>query len=268
MKQRPRGRRWFAAAPAGRLAGALAVLAACAVLASCAVYAGQASSGPAAGVPAPAHPDWVSTARFGAWNNSGFTVFNNEWNTAQAGPQRIWADSFHFWGVESRQSLPISVKTYPSVQRNYPNVPISSFARLTSTFAESMPGTQRFGAEAAYDIWLDGFAIEVMIWVDNHGRTPSGGLIAQVRLNHQEFGVYRNGAAMFSFTLTGQQETAGKVDILAFLRWLVGHHYLQASDGLRQLDFGWEIATTDGTTLDFRMRQYALSAVLTRAKSP
>jgi hypothetical protein len=268
MKRWPRRRQRFAPALAGRVAGALAILAAGPLLASCAVYAGQASSGPAAGLPLPAHPDWVSTAPFGAWNNSGFVVYNNEWNTAQAGPQRIWADSFHFWGVASRQSLPISVKTYPSVQRNYENVPISSFTELTSTFAESMPGTQQFGAEAAYDIWLNGFAIEVMIWVDNHGRTPAGGLIAQVSLNHQEFGVFRNGAAMFSFTLTGQQETAGKVDILEFLRWLVGHHYLRASDGLRQVDFGWEIATTNGATLDFRMQQYALSAVITRAKAP
>jgi hypothetical protein len=242
-----------------------AVLAALTVVAAGPALAGCATDpGPLTRLPSPAHAAWVSSAPFGAWSNSGFIVYNNEWNTSQAGPQRIWADSFHSWGVASRQAGTGSVKTYPSVQRNFRNVPLSSFRRLSSTFAESMPGVHAFGAEAAYDLWLDNYKIEVMIWVDNHWRVPAGSQIAQISLGQQEFAVYQDGDAMFSFMLTGKQETAGKVDILAFFGWLVRHHYLRASAALAQVDFGWEIASTEGVPLVFRMRQYTLAAAFSR----
>jgi hypothetical protein len=254
-----------------RTSGTLAVLAALAApaLAACGVPVGQVSPGPLQEMPVPAHPAWVSSAPFGSWNNSGFIVYNNEWNTAAAGPQRIWADTFQDWGVASRQAATDSVKTYPSVQRNFENVPVSSFSQLRSSFAESMPDASRpFGAEAAYDLWLENGNFEVMIWVDNHWRTPAGSQVARVMLNHQQFDVFQNGNAMFSFTLTGRWETAGKVNILAFLSWLVGHHYLPASAGVSQVDFGWEIASTNGVPLTFRMRRYSLAAVIRPEKSP
>jgi len=247
-----------------RTSGALVVLA----LAGCGAGAGQLSPGPLDEMPVPAHPAWVSSAPFGSWKNSGFIVYNNEWNTAEAGPQRIWADSFQVWGVSSRQSPTGSVKTYPSVQRNFENVPVGSFTQLSSTFAESMPEAQAFSAEAAYDLWLENGNFEVMIWVDNHWRTPAGRQVAEVRLDRQQFDVFQSGNAMFSFTLAGRQETAGKVDILAFFDWLVGRHYLRASAGVSQVDFGWEIAGTNGVPMDFRMRRYTLAAVIRRANSP
>ena len=46
-----------------------------------------------------------------------------------------------------------SVKTYPSVQKTYPNEPVGQFTSMTSSYAESMPSTGDF--EAAYDIWLN-----------------------------------------------------------------------------------------------------------------
>jgi hypothetical protein len=245
----------------------LTALVAALTLAGCGADAGQVSPGPLQEMPVPAHSAWVSSAPFGSWNNSGFIVYNNEWNTAEAGPQRIWADSFQAWGVASRQAATGSVKTYPSVQRNFANAPVSSFRRLRSTFAESMPSAQPFGAEAAYDVWLENYNFEVMIWVDNHWRVPAGNQIAQFRVNHQEFDVYQNGNAMFSFTLTGKQETAGQVDILAFFGWLVRHHYLRASADVTQVDFGWEIASTNGVPLTFRMRRYTLATVIRPTKS-
>jgi hypothetical protein len=248
----------------------LVILAAVAALVAGPALAGCGAGGraPFAAMSVPADATWVSSAPFGSWNNGDFIVYNNAWNTAAAGPQRIWADSFHVWGVASRQSATGSVKTYPSVQRIFKNVPVSSFARLSSTFAESMPRTQSFGAEAAYDLWLENGNFEVMIWVDNHSRAPAGSQVGRISLDNQEFDVFQNGSAMFSFLLTGSQEKTGSVDILAFLRWLVGQHYLRASAGVSQVDFGWEIASTNGVPLEFRMRQYTLAAKINRAKSP
>src|SRR5437660_7541530 len=87
----------------------------------------------------PKHPTWKSSSKFGAWNNHGFIVYNNEWNASVAGPQAIWAYNFHHFGVESNQSNTTEVKTYPCVQKNYNNVRYTRFTRLLSTFTESMP---------------------------------------------------------------------------------------------------------------------------------
>src|SRR5215831_8991250 len=71
----------------------------------------------------PPNPAWKSSAPLGAWNNGGFIIYNNEWNSS-AGPQTIWADSYQHWGVESTQQAGnTAVETYPCVQKNFNNVP-------------------------------------------------------------------------------------------------------------------------------------------------
>lgn len=212
----------------------------------------------------PEHVAWESAAKLGSWNDSGFVVFNNEWNKAEAGPQTIWADSFDHWGVESTQANSTSVKTYPSVQKDYPGTALRSFTTLTSTFSESMPpAAVSFDAEAAYDIWIDNYRTEVMVWVDNHGQKPAGGIIAHVYIDGQAFAVWQGGPHMFSFVLFGSQETSGRVDLLSPLRWLINRHYLRNSDTMTQVDFGWEIASTAGVPMNFTMKRYSLTTSLT-----
>jgi hypothetical protein len=227
------------------------------VLVGCSVPL-SAGAGIPASASAPRHPAWMSTQQFAAWSNDGFVVFNNEWNTAQAGPQMIWANSFHSWGVESKQPLSMSVKTYPSVQRNYNNVLLAKFTELSSSFNQSMPVLTDFDAESAYDIWLNDYKIEIMIWVDNHGQTPAGNVITSAWLQDQRFTVWQAGPTMFSFVLANGREASGHVNILTFLRWLVQRRYLSDHAALRQVDFGWEIASTDGIPMAFVMKDYSL----------
>ena len=242
----------------GRLAAITATglaLFCCPALVSCSSRVGPAP------VPMPLDPQWQSDAPLGLWHDAGFDIFNNEWNSSQAGPQRIWANSFHSWGVESKQPASSSVKTYPCVQMNYQKPALTSFTKLTSTFAESMPvASADYDAEAAYDIWLDGNNVEVMIWLDNHGQTPAGNVLTHVKFGNQEFTLWKSGPDMFSFVLGGQAETSGRVDLLSFLNWLLSHRFLSRSVTMTQVNFGWEIASTDGTLLDFSMQRYSLSS--------
>jgi hypothetical protein len=210
----------------------------------------------------PKHPKWESSQPFGAWNNGGFIVYNNEWNTAQAGPQTIWADSYHLWGVQSKQSDSTSVKTYPCVQKDYANVAFGRFTRLVSSFTESMPTAKSLDAEAAYDIWLNKYGVEVMIWVDNHKQTPSGNVIKHVTIDKQRFALWRGSDTMYSFALQGKQETKGTIDVLSFLSYLVNHGYLSKKDTMTQVNFGWEIASTDNRAMDFTVTHYSLSTGL------
>jgi hypothetical protein len=209
---------------------------------------------------APAGSAWSSSAEFGTWNNGGFDVYNNEWNTAQAGPQLVWADSYHHWGVQSVQPDSTSVKTYPSVQQNYSNPALRRVKSLTSSFAQAMPAPSlSYDAEAAYDLWLDNYKIEVMVWVANHGQTPLGGVVSHAAISGRQYAVYQGGPDMFSFVATGKPATTGRVNLLGALQWLIRHHYLSGSDSLTQVNFGWEIASTHGVPLDFAINDYSLT---------
>jgi hypothetical protein len=227
-----------------------------ALLSSCA-------TGPHGGTAAtvPRHAVWESSAKFGIWHDGGFDVFNNEWNSAEAGPQTVWADSFHSWGVVSTQADTTGVKTYPSVQENFRDTRLTSLRRLTSSFAESMPpAAAAYKAEAAYDLWLNDYQNEVMVWVDNHGQQPNGIVSSEAVLSGQHFRVYRGNAHMVSLVLlSGTHESTGSLNLLLALSWLVDHGYLGGRALLTQVDFGWEIVSTDGIPLEFTLHNYWLS---------
>ena len=219
----------------------------------------------------PKHPAWKSTAPLAKWPGAGagFTLSNDVFNTAEAGRQLIWGDSYRHWGVESTQPNSPSIKAYPSVQRIYPNQPAYSRLRhLRSSFTQSMPSAANLSAEAAYEVWLNNRTVEVMMWVDNRNQTPAGQHIGSIPIYQENFDVYQNGPHQFSFVLSGQQQLTGRVHLLSALRWLVHHgpskhaRYLSRSDTLTEVDFGWEIASTGGKPLEFSVTGYAVSSGL------
>ena len=205
----------------------------------------------------PSNAKWRSSDPFGAWNNGGYILYNNEWNST-AGPQTIWADSFHHWGAESTQAAGnTAVETYPCVQKDFKSVPVRSFRLIRSGFTESMPANKSgLDAEAANDVWLNNNKIEVMIWVDNHGQRPAGSVIGHATIFGQHFAVWHTGS-IFSFVLD-HNETSGRTHMLASLRWLMSHGLISRSVTLTQVDFGWEIASTGGQPRDFVMPKYWL----------
>jgi Flp pilus assembly protein TadB len=210
-----------------------------------------------AGVPKKA--PWKTTDPYAEWLNAGFTISNNVL-TAQAGPQTIWAFSYRRWGVESDQPATSTVKSYPSVRKSYPVQPAySSLEYLRSTYAQSMPSTAALSADATYEVWLDNHTVEVMMWVDNHNRTPAGRMIGTILRFKQTFAVWQNGPDMYTFVLSGPQQAAGEVHLLSALRYLVNNGNLSSSDTVDEVDFGWEIASTGGTRADFGLTHYGVS---------
>ncbi len=210
-------------------------------------------------LPLPTGTTWQSSAKLGLWNDAGFDVFNNEWNKSEAGPQTIWAYSYRHWGVQSSQPSSTSVKTYPCVQQNFKNPRLSAVTTLLSTFTQAMPpAAASYDAEAAYDMFLNRYHGEVMVWVDNHGQTPLGGVISQAVISGRTYDVYQGSSHMFSFVIKGRPETSGHVNLLTALRWLIKHRYLTGSDLLTQVNFGWEIASTGGAPMDFSLTDFSL----------
>jgi hypothetical protein len=200
------------------------------------------------------HPNFESSAPFAWWNNGAFRVNNNEWNPS-AGRQTIWANSYSDWGVQSDQAAGnTAVETYPAVKEDFGNVPVLSFPTITTGFTESMPKVAGLDAEATVDVWLNNYGIEIMIWVDNHGQTPIGNIIGHVTISGQSFAVWRRGPS-YTFALN-RNETSGQTNILASVRWLMQQRYVPGRSTLRQVDFGWEIASTGGRPQAFAVTNY------------
>ena len=195
------------------------------------------------------------------WANGGYLVANNVLNSSGTGSQTIWANSYHQWGVESTLASSGSVRAYPCVQKNFPTAPsYDSFSFLRSGFTQSMPSGAGLAAEAAYELWLDNDTVKVMMWIDTSGRSPAGKRIGTIVFYKEMFVVWQNGPDMYTFVLSGPPQTTGTVHLLSALRWLVRHKYLNGSDTLSQVDFGWEIASTGGTAADFAVTRYGVSS--------
>lgn len=187
---------------------------------------------------------WFSSAKFGTYTTNGYTISNDVWGGG-AGPQTIWANSANNWGVWSNQPNTGGVKSYPhsgiSVGRS-----LSSLNSVTSYFNVSVPGSGAF--ESAYDIWLNGYSYEVMVWMNKTGPIgPIGSYQTNASVGGYNWNVYSgsNGSnQVFSFLNTGYS-TSGTVNILPILRWIESRGWY-GNVSLNQVQFGFEITSSNG----------------------
>lgn len=223
----------------------------------------------------PAHPKFKSTKLMGEWvdPHTGFNVSNDMWNCPQraCGRQEIWANSSSDWGVVSTMAKGnTEVLVYPAVQElfgaNNQPAPLAKARELVSTFRESMPTTPGTIGEAAYDIWLNNWNTEVMIWVDNQHQRFYRPVVATATFGGQRFTVYRAPGTSHGypsgpvFFVLNHNETSGTIDILAVFRWLQHSGFLSSGASLDAVDFGWEICSTNGVPEYFSVSHYTLAA--------
>jgi hypothetical protein len=226
------------------------------------VMATLALLGTAAFSSAPARAGWQSSAKDGTWNHGGYLLQNDMWNCPQpaCGQQTISADSPSDWGVTATMAAGnTAILTYPDVGKLYNDQPVTHFGAVFDQFTESMPrNVPGLSAEAANDVWLNKWTIEMMIWVDSAGRSLAGGTrIGSATIFGQHFSVWKFGGSEFIFDLD-HNETSGTTHILASISWLMRHGDVPASATLTQAEFGWEIASTHGQPAAFTMSRFAL----------
>jgi hypothetical protein len=213
-----------------------------------------------------------------------FDVNQDPWTGGQ-GPQVISASSFQDWSVTATDTDPSNasgeVLTYPDASVNYYqlntaasnyNAPpaqydLNNITSLTSDFTESMPQLSDLNAEAAYDMWLNNWQTEIMVWVDTSpgkdrdlsvdGMTEVG----TYTYDGQNFSLWREGSGITGFYvfLLDHNETSGTVNLKAMLETLVSLGEIPATSPLTQIPFGWEISDTGGKPVTFSISRFDVS---------
>lgn len=210
----------------------------------------------------------------GQQSSQNFLEVNQDGWSGSQGPQVLTASSFQDWSVTATDTDPSNspgqVLTYPDASYNYYQLgspepsayDLNHITSLTSDYTEQMPpASESYLAEAAYDIWLNDFNIEVMVWVDNHqgdnvfansGDTQVG----TYTLGGQSFTLWTNGSGFFIFSLNGGNQSSGTVDLKAILEQLVTLKDVPADSSITEIPFGWEVSSTYGKPMTFSMSRF------------
>src|ERR1700722_1166388 len=177
-------------------------------------------------------------------------IDNDAWS-GSAGPQSLSACNQSSWyAVSNQPNVGGQVETYPDTEydvggRDTPSTtPISGWNSITSSFSEAYPPAG--GWDAAYDLWLNNWTTEIMIWnqwAGGQSYWPDQATTA-VTLDGVGYKFYNNGGELMFFRDT--QVTSGSVDILAALQWLASQGIVKSTDVPTQLEYGVEVCYTNG----------------------
>jgi Glycosyl hydrolase family 12 len=223
--------------------------------------AGAAGGGAGA---ACAKPVFVTSDPNGGWSDGGYYVHNNMWNMAAGlGPETLSACSYDNWYVVSNQTNSQgAVKTYPNVHKDYKEVPISSFSKLTSRFAANSPHTGIYNV--AYDIWTNGIATsdstEFMIWTENYKQVPAGKRAMTVTLGGRTYDVWKTSNNHYIAFVPTTTLTSGTLDLLEIFTWTIAQGWLPEDATLGQICFGVEIVSTDGQDAMFEFTDFSITS--------
>jgi hypothetical protein len=218
-----------------------------------------------AGSAACQHPQFQTSDPTGMWNLDPYFVMNDMWGISGYNvTQTLYGCSSSNWYVVATMDNSNGdghVKTFPNSHRDFASAPtINSFSSITSTFAETSPGTGIY--EDAYDIWVNGIAssgsTEVMIWNDNHGQTPAGSVQGTVTLDGRSYTVWKSGT--YIAFVANSNFTAATMNLTDFFKWIMSKGWLTSSATLAQVDYGVELVSTNGVPATFTFSNFSVNA--------
>jgi Flp pilus assembly protein TadB len=225
-----------------------------------AVAAGSASAATAS------HPAsrWQSS-KLGVHKYYGTSQIRNNWTCPCSGQQQIWAYSGGHWGVTAEQAAGNKSVSYPDVQVLEFN-PISATPILQGVYDLSQPATGNF--VAAYDIWIQdnaqqgwSGASQVQVWVDNQGAIPNGIQMPGGKIYGVPFTFYstkgkRQPGATYTLVFPNSQQ--GVAHLARIFTWLADNGWISPDAVDLDVEFGWQISSTNGIPENFDMKSFVL----------
>lgn len=197
-------------------------------------------------------------------------VQQNPW-TGDAGAQKITAQTYQHWqltaAAKDPSNSPGEVLSYPSTTFNYYklNAPadydLSRLSDITSYYNEAMPPKTGYQAHAAYDIWLNNWDTEVMVWNDLAGQGRDRSVDGDVKAGHYVFHdqgwtlwYNSNGTdktKWYYAWVADKDTTKGTVYLKQMFDVMVKSAFIPAASPITQIGYGWEISDTGGKPLKF-----------------
>lgn len=216
---------------------------------------------------------WQSLERYDTWTNCGYTLRNNIWGSG-AGAQCIWTNSYSNWGVWSEHSNTSGIKSYPHAEKVI-NAKLSDISTLESNFNVTIP-TSGASMTTCYDIWLDNYAQEIMLWMNEYGDVGPisykydalGKAIpcyTHISIGGDTWNVYKgnNGVNMvYTFVRTNGNINSGTVDISAIANWIKDTPKWYDDIVLGQVQFGYEITSSynSGNGYEFITNSFSVTS--------
>ncbi|HEU5429054.1 MAG TPA: cellulose binding domain-containing protein [Actinocrinis sp.] len=202
---------------------------------------------------------YEDSGQWAQYSIGGYTIYNDEWGSGH-GSQTLWVKSATNWGVFSTQPSTSGVKSYANISKSV-GVALNSLSSATSSFNETNPSGGNW--ESAYDIWLNGTGIEIMVWTYVSGNVgPLGSSVGTVSMDGNTWTLYagNNGSnPTYSFIRSGN-ETSGTVNILNLLKYLENTKGYFSNPMLSTIQYGWEISGTNNAQENFTINNYSASA--------
>lgn len=211
----------------------------------------------------------MSVLRAGS-NDSGATVRQEVWNPSSALRKQVtevWSPSKWRTTINATAGN-TAVNSYPDVSnlvttaQNTP-VPFANYASITSKWSVDCHETAQTNGQAAYDIWLNNYGIELMIWVDTHGRNlgrnPAGSNTGQAATFDSAYEFWATGDNKVLSFVRKTNAKSGSIDIKAVVQWLIDQGRVPASAGFNMFTFGFETPSTGGVDEVFEVLDYGIT---------
>ncbi|HSX09375.1 MAG TPA: S8 family serine peptidase [Candidatus Saccharimonadales bacterium] len=191
-------------------------------------------------------------------------VNQNVWGAGGTNYQQtLHANSAGDWYITaSVNNASGSVLTFPNTGWSMPTKTIDSYSTITSSWNVTIPTDNKTTAGwAAYDLWFNDWADEVMIQTDivansNYDCTSAGSTTINGQAWHFcDFGserVLKPGTDDSHL----RNETSGSVDVKALLQWLEQNGHLPKNSVWTAGSFGFEVTNTSGTTQTFKVNGF------------
>ena len=193
-------------------------------------------------------------------------VDQNVWNASSTYHQTLYATSPDDWYVTANANTGWGgVQTFPNTGFNMTGT-VDGYATTTSSWNVTIPtdNTQTAGW-AAYDLWFNNWADEVMIQTDLTANsyydctavaeTTFGGMPWHLCVFGTER-VWKPGTDDSHLI----NQAAGSVDVRAMLVWMEANGYLPAGSKWTAASFGFEICDTRGNTQSFAVKGFTWDA--------
>lgn len=218
---------------------------------------------------------FASSVKLGQWVVApGHFVNNNVWNDEESGSQTLYATSPSKWAVVANHSRtdvrPGSIKSYPDTQKNFTDRPVDSFTEITAEYSMTSPPVGEWNE--CFDIWINGIGSkcthEIMLWTNHryNGVLPPKNAVesAMVTIDGQGYTAWKrqlnSTGAQYIALAMNPMKPAGSVDLLKVFRWLVERGWLKGTDKVAAVEYGVEIANTEGAERAFALNDYTLTA--------